>query len=88
MFCLYSYSRIKQHNWRILNSASNFEISIGKTVELISELMNKNIEIRSDNERIRPKESEVNRLFGSNKKILSLTEWAPIYQGLNGFKKA
>ena len=49
--------------------------------------MNKNIEIRSDNERIRPKESEVNRLFGSNKKILSLTEWAPIYQGLNGFKK-
>ena len=71
----------------ILNSASNFEISIGKTVELISELMNKNIEIRSDNERIRPKESEVNRLFGSNKKILSLTEWAPIYQGLNGFKK-
>ena len=71
----------------VINSASNFEISIGGTAKLISEIMNKSIEIVSDNERFRPKDSEVNRLFGSNKKILSLTDWSPSYQGLDGFKK-
>ena len=25
--------------------------------------------------------------FGSNKKILNLTNWKPLYQGINGFKK-
>ena len=71
----------------IINSASNFEISIKKTAELIAEIMNSEIEIISENERLRPPKSEVNRLFGSNKKILNLTNWEPLYQGLNGFKK-
>lgn len=71
----------------VINSASNFEISIEKTANLISEIMNLPITIESENQRIRPDKSEVNRLFGCNKKIISLTEWKPKYQSLEGFKK-
>ena len=71
----------------VINAASNFEISIQKTAELIAEIMNCEIEINSEKERLRPSKSEVNRLFGSNDKILNLTDWDPLYQGINGFKK-
>ena len=71
----------------IINSASNFEISVEKTAILISELMNHSIEIISEEKRKRPLNSEVHRLFGSNKKILSLTDWHQEYSGIQGFKK-
>ncbi len=71
----------------VLNSASNFEISIGETVKLISELMNISIEVESEVERMRPINSEVNRLYGSNQKILSVTDWEPEFKGIYGFKK-
>ena len=71
----------------VINASSNFEISIGETVKLISELMNQTIEIKSDNKRIRPVNSEVNRLIGDNKKILRLTNWEPSFHGMEGFKK-
>tara|TARA_Y100000991_G_scaffold182623_1_gene145872 strand:+ start:1961 stop:2953 length:993 start_codon:yes stop_codon:yes gene_type:complete len=71
----------------VINSASNFEISIGKTAELISEVMNSSIDIESEFERIRPEKSEVNRLYGCNKKIISLTDWRPKYDGIVGFRE-
>ena len=71
----------------VVNSASNFEISIYETANLIAELMDSPIEIESDKERIRPENSEVTRLYGSNAKIISLTNWKPKYSGLNGFRK-
>ena len=70
----------------IINSASNFEISIGATVNLISELMNYQVNIEIENVRLRPDKSEVNRLYGCNKKIKTLTEWKPQFQGLEGFR--
>ncbi len=71
----------------VLNSSSNFEISIEKTAKLIAELMNRDIEIVQESNRKRPQNSEVNRLFGSSNKIKLLSEWMPSYQGLEGFKK-
>ncbi len=71
----------------IINSASNFEISIGETAQLISELMNSSIEIEEDKLRLRPKNSEVKRLFGSNEKLKKLSNWEPSFQDLEGFKK-
>ena len=71
----------------VINSSSNFEVSIGKTAELIAELMNTSIKIKQDSKRMRPHNSEVNRLFGCNKKIKSITDWQPSYQGLDGFKR-
>ena len=80
-------ARSKNTVGEIINSASNFEISIEKTALLISELMNHSIEIVSEEKRKRPLNSEVNRLFGSNKKIISLTDWSLEYGGIEGFKK-
>ena len=71
----------------VLNSSSNFEISIEKTAKLIAELMNRDIEIVQESNRKRPQNSEVNRLFGSSNKIKLLSEWMPSYQGLEGFKQ-
>ena len=80
-------SRSQNTVGEIINSASNFEISIEKTALLISELMNYSIEIVSEEKRKRPLNSEVNRLFGSNEKIFSLTNWRQDYGGIEGFKK-
>ena len=70
-----------------INAASNFEISIAKTASLIAELMNKNVEIICENDRLRPEMSEVQRLYGDNKKLKNLTKWNPNYGGIDGFKK-
>jgi dTDP-glucose 4,6-dehydratase len=70
-----------------INLGSNFEISILDTVKLISELMGRNIEIFSDEERLRPDNSEVERLWADNSKAQELFGWVPKYKGLEGFKE-
>ncbi len=72
---------------KIINSASNFEISIEDTALLISKLMNTSLEIVCEEERLRPKDSEVKRLYGDNKLIKGLTSWEPKFGGLDGFEK-
>ena len=72
---------------KVINSASNFEISIMETAKLISEIMNVEIEVISENERMRPKNSEVNRLFGDNLLLKELTNWEPKFSGIDGFKE-
>ncbi len=72
---------------KVLNAASNFEISIEDTAKLIAEVMNKEIYIKYDSNRMRPEGSEVERLFGDNTLIKTLTNWKPVYGGINGFKK-
>ena len=71
----------------VVNAASNFEISIGDTASLIAEVMNVDLEIVSDEQRLRPEGSEVNRLFGDNSRLRQLTGWQPLYGGLNGFRR-
>ena len=87
--CLAFIAVAKSNNTvgEVINSSSNYEISIGETAKLISELMNYKIEIKSDDKRLRPINSEVNRLIGDNKKIFRLTNWEPTYHGENGFKE-
>jgi len=72
---------------QVLNAASNFEISIGDTVALIAELMNAEITISTDAQRLRPEGSEVNRLFGDNSRLRALTGWQPAYGGIDGFRR-
>ena len=71
----------------IVNTASNFEISIEDTVNLIANVMNTEINIICDKDRIRPTSSEVNRLFGDNSLLKKLTNWSPEFSNLDGFKK-
>jgi len=60
-----------------INIASNYEISIGDTLNLISNIMNKKVKIITDEVRLRPKNSEVFRLWGDNSLIRKLTGWQP-----------
>jgi len=69
-----------------INIGSNFEISVGDTAKVIAELMHKNISIEMDGVRLRPKDSEVERLWAENKKALEMLKWKPNYAGLEGFK--
>ena len=70
-----------------MNAASKFEISIGETARLIGKVMNVDLEIVSDQQRIRPDGSEVNRLFGDNTLLRQLTGWEPNYGGISGFHR-
>jgi len=63
------------------------EISIGDLVKLISKVIGKNVDIISDNERIRPKKSEVDRLICDNSKLLNNTSWEPQYSLELGLRK-
>ncbi len=71
----------------VVNIGSNYEISIGDTVKTIASLMNTDVEILSDEERLRPEKSEVERLWASNKKAKTLLDWEPQYGSLKGFKR-
>ena len=72
---------------QVINAASNFEISIGDTAALIAEVMRADVEIRTDEQRLRPEASEVNRLYGDNTRLRQLTGWQPAYGGLEGFRR-
>lgn len=70
----------------VINIGSNFEISIGNTVQLIAEVMDTEIEIKTDEVRLRPKKSEVDRLWADNSKAKILTGWKPEYGGKEGLR--
>lgn len=69
----------------IINIGSNFEISIADTARLIADLTGREIEIITDNQRLRPEKSEVERLLASNDKALELLGWRPSHAGEDGF---
>jgi len=71
----------------VVNFGSNFEISIGDTARLIAESMNAEIEIITDESRLRPENSEVERLWADNSKAKRLFDWQPSYGGREGFKR-
>ena len=71
----------------VVNFGSNFEISIGDTALLIAEVMNAEIEIITDQARMRPVNSEVERLWADNTKAKLLFGWQPSYGGREGFKR-
>lgn len=71
----------------VINLGSNFEISIGDTAKAIAEVMDAEIEIITDDQRLRPEKSEVERLWADNNKAKELLGWQPVYGGFEGFKR-
>lgn len=62
-----------------INIASQKEISIGELAQKLISQINPQAKIICDDKRKRPEKSEVNRLMGSNEKILCLTNWKQQY---------
>ncbi len=70
---------------KTVNIGSNYEISVGDTLNLIKKIMKSDVEFVEDEQRIRPSGSEVFRLWCDNTLIHSLTGFRPelsIEQGL------
>lgn len=81
----YEISKVDELIGEQINIATNSEVSIGELARKIISLINPYAEIITDESRLRPEKSEVNRLFGSYEKIIKNTNWHPVYsleQGL------
>src|SRR5208283_5108207 len=70
-----------------INIATQSEISIGDLAQKIIQMLDPEAKIVSDRTRLRPRKSEVERLLGSNRKIMKLTGWKPRYTLERGLKE-
>lgn len=71
----------------VFNVGSGFEISVGDTAKLIAEMMGADIKVETASERLRPSQSEVERLCADSNRFRTLTGWQPLYEGPDGFKR-
>ena len=72
---------------QVVNIGSNYEISVGDTAQLIAELMGREITFTSDEQRLRPAGSEVERLWADNTLARTLTGWTPEFHGVEGLRR-
>lgn len=70
-----------------INIATQQEISIGQLAQELIDQINPNANIICDEQRIRPQNSEVERLLGCNEKIKRLTGWCPKYTFQQGISE-
>jgi dTDP-glucose 4,6-dehydratase len=70
-----------------VNFGSNYEISVGDLAELVADVMGAEIEIETDEVRLRPEKSEVERLWADNAKAKRLFGWSPAYNGVEGLRR-
>lgn len=70
----------------VVNIGSNYEISVEELSCLIAKIMDVDVIIQTDENRLRPVKSEVDRLLASNRKIKDLFGWSPKYGGLAGLE--
>ena len=70
----------------VTNLGSGYGIPIGEAALLIAALMDVQIEISLDEERIRPESSEVDRLLADLGKAEEILNWRPLLPGHEGFR--
>jgi NAD dependent epimerase/dehydratase len=70
-----------------VNIATQEEISVGDLAIKLISIINPKARVIADDIRVRPVKSEVERLLGDNKKILSTTNWRPLYKLDEGLRQ-
>jgi len=70
-----------------INIGSNFEISIGDTLNIIKDIMQSDVKFITEEQRLRPGKSEVFRLWCDNSKINKLTSFEPAFSIEQGLLK-
>ncbi|MCH6231369.1 GDP-mannose 4,6-dehydratase [Microbacterium sp. CFH 31415] len=70
----------------VVNLGVGFEVSIGETFDLIAEAMGVDATATEDPQRLRPANSEVERLFSDNSRAKELFGWQPRFDGVDGFR--
>ncbi len=71
----------------VLQVGSGLEISVGEVAELIARIMNVSIRIETEEARLRPRMSEVQRLCCDYSKMKRLTDWEPLFGGREGLER-
>jgi len=72
---------------RVINVGGNFEISIGDVAATVMDVLGRKLEIETDDARLRPEASEVERLWADNRLAGELLGWSPAYAGAGGFRR-
>lgn len=72
---------------QVINLGSGKEIAIGELASLILRLLNRDLPVLSETERVRPENSEVERLCADNKKAKTILNWTPQYKLEEGLRK-
>ena len=72
---------------RVVNLGSGREISVGDLVRLIAGMMNRNIKLSSERRRLRPGQSEVERLLPDGGLARSLLGWQPAISLEDGLRR-
>jgi dTDP-glucose 4,6-dehydratase len=70
-----------------INLGSGRDISIGDLVQLIAKLMGKTVDIEQEDARVRPPESEVDRLVANPARARQLLGWAPSVSLEDGLRR-
>lgn len=70
-----------------INIGSNYEISMKNVLDIILKLSGKKVKITHEKIRMRPQNSEVDRLWADNSKAQKLLDWSPNYRGIEGFRE-
>lgn len=70
-----------------INIASNYEISMLDTLNMIKDIIGSNVKFLTEEQRVRPDNSEVFRLWGDNSLIKDLTGWKPEYNIRQGLEE-
>lgn len=68
----------------VFNMGSGFEVSMAEVLEMLSEISGRKVALTDDPARLRPKNSEVERLWSDSSKIESAFGWKPAHSGRNG----
>ena len=78
----------KLYRGETFNLATGKDIKIKEVIKKLEQITKHKPEIIIQKKRIRPSDSEVNRLVGSNLKAKRFLKWKPRYHGLSGFEKS
>jgi NAD dependent epimerase/dehydratase len=68
----------------VFNMGSGFEISMGEVVDMLSEISGRKVAVTEDPARVRPENSEVERLWSDSSKIEGACGWKPSHEGRDG----
>jgi dTDP-glucose 4,6-dehydratase len=68
----------------VFNMGSGFEISMGEVVEMLCEISGRKVAVTEDPARVRPENSEVERLWSDSSKIEKAFGWKPAHAGRDG----
>jgi dTDP-glucose 4,6-dehydratase len=72
---------------RTINVGSNQEITIGDLAQRIIQLVGRDCRVVLDEQRLRPKRSEVRRLLADNRQAKELLGWQPVHSLEGGLTK-